>query len=114
MIGATHPEARQVLTDVPTAWDDTRLLAGAPDVEATVARRSGTRWWIGSISAAPAHQQRVSLDFLAPGRRYTLHLVRDDGSGGLAAEDRTVTSSDSLAVDVESHGGFTAELTPQG
>jgi len=109
-----HPEARQVLTDVPTTWDDTRLLAGAPDVEAIVARRSDTRWWIGSISAAPAHRQRLSLDFLAPGRRYTLHLVRDNGSGGLAAEDRTVTSNDSLAVDVESHGGFTAELTPQG
>jgi len=35
----------------------------------------------GSISAAPAHQQRVSLDFLAPGRTYALHLVRDNGSG---------------------------------
>jgi hypothetical protein len=109
---AEHPQARQVLTDVPTAWDDTRLLAGAPDVEAVVARRSGARWWIGSISAAPAHEQRVSLGFLAPGRTYTLHLVRDDGKGGLATEDRTVTSADSLSVAVESHGGFTAELTP--
>ena len=109
---ARRPQARQVLTDVPTAWDDTRLLAGAPDVEAVVARRSGTGWWIGSISAAPAHQQRVSLSFLDPGRTYTLHLVRDDGKGGLATEDRKVTSTDSLAVSVESHGGFTAELTP--
>jgi alpha-glucosidase len=110
---ARHPKARQVLTDVPTAWDDTRLLAGAPDVEAVVARRSSERWWVGSISAAPAHRQRVLLGFLAPGRRYALHLVRDNGSGGLAAEDRTVTSADSLTVAVERHGGFTAELTPQ-
>ena len=111
---AKHPEARRVLTDVPTAWDDTHLLAGAPDVEAIVARRSGERWWIGSISAAPAHRQQVSLAFLEPGRRYALHLVRDDGSGGLAADDRTVTSGDTLAVDTDAHGGFTAELTPQG
>jgi hypothetical protein len=38
--------------------------------------------------------------------------VRDNGHGGLATEDRTVTSTDSLAVAVESHGGFTAEITP--
>ena len=109
---AQHPQAAQVLTDVPTAWDDTRLLAGAPDVEAVVARRSGERWWVGSISASPAHQQHVSLGFLTPGRSYQLHLVRDDGSGGLATEDRTVTSTDELAVSLETHGGFTAELTP--
>jgi hypothetical protein len=109
---AQHPEAREILTDVPTAWDDTRLLAGAPDREAIVARRAGDGWWVGSISAAPAHQQTVSLGFLTPGRNYRLHLVRDNGSGGLAVEDRTVTSHDTLSVAVETHGGFTAELTP--
>jgi len=109
---ARHPRARQVLTDVPTAWDDTRLLAGAPDREAVVARRAGQAWWVGSISAAPAHQQTVALSFLDPGRSYRLHLVRDDGKGGLAVEDRTVTNRDTLSVAVERHGGFTAELTP--
>ena len=109
---AAHPQAAQILDDVPTAWDDTRLLAGAPDREAIVARRAGQAWWIGSISATGAHEQRVSLDFLTPGRTYRLHLVRDDGHGGLAVEDRTVTSADRLAVAVDRHGGFVAELTP--
>ena len=109
---AAHPQAAQILDDVPTAWDDTRLLAGAPDREAIVARRAGQAWWIGSISATDAHEQRVSLDFLSPGRTYRLHLVRDDGHGGLAVEDRTVTSADRLAVAVDRHGGFVAELTP--
>jgi alpha-glucosidase len=108
---ARHPEAAQVLTEVPTAWDDTRLLAGAPDREAIVARRSGRAWWIGSISAVGAHTQTVSLGFLPPGRAYHLHLVRDDGHGGLAVEDRTVTSRDRLSVAVERNGGYTAELT---
>jgi alpha-glucosidase len=111
---ARHPEARQVLTDVPTAWDDIRLLAGAPDREAIVARRAGSTWWIGSVSAVGAHRQTVALRFLAPGRSYRLHLVRDDGHGGLAVEDRTVTSRDALTVAVERHGGYTAELTPAG
>jgi alpha-glucosidase len=109
---ARHPQATQVLTDVPTAWDDTRLLAGAPDREAIVGRRAGATWWIGSISATAPHEQTVSLRFLTPGRRYRLHLVRDDGHGGLAVEDRTVTSGDRLSVPVERNGGYTAELTP--
>jgi alpha-glucosidase len=110
---AQRSQATQVLTDVPTAWDDTRLLAGAPDREAIVARRSGDAWWIGSVSAMDAHQQTVPLRFLAPGRTYRVHLVRDDGHSGLAVEDRAVTAADRLSVAVERNGGFTAELTPQ-
>jgi alpha-glucosidase len=110
---ADHPQAAQVLTDVPTAWDDTRLLAGAPDREAILARRAGDAWWVGSISALDAHRQDVPLRFLSPGRTYRLHLVRDDGHGGLAVEDRTVTQADRLSVPIERNGGFTAELTPE-
>jgi hypothetical protein len=111
---ADHPAATQILTDVPTAWDDTRLLAGAPDREAIVARRSGDVWWIGSISATRAHEQSVSLGFLAPGRAYRAHLVHDDGHGGLAVEERTVSSRDRLSVAVDRDGGYAAELTPEG
>jgi len=109
---AQHPEAAQILTDVPTAWDDIRLVAGAPDREAILARRSGDAWWLGAVSATAAAERTVSLGFLAPGRTYRLHLVRDDGRGGLAVEDRTVTSADRLVVALARHGGYVAELTP--
>jgi alpha-glucosidase len=110
---ARHPQATQVLSDVPTAWDDTRLLAGAPDREAIVARRAGAAWWIGAISATAAHRRAVPLRFLAAGRTYRLHLVRDDGRGGLAVEDRAVTRAGALSVPVERNGGFVAELSPR-
>ena len=108
---SAHP-AWPALRDVPVTWDDTRLLAGSPDREAILARRAGDAWWVGAISALPAHEQTVALGFLAAGRSYVLHLVRDDGHGGLAVEDRTVTQGDRLSVPAERHGGFVAELTP--
>jgi alpha-glucosidase len=111
---AGHPQATRFLSDVPATWDDTRLLAGAPDRGATVARRAGSAWWIGSISATDARRQTVPLRFLGRDRTYRLHLVRDDGHGGLAVEDRTVTAADRLPVFLERNGGFAAELTPQG
>jgi hypothetical protein len=108
-----RPPAARLLREVPTAWDDSRLLAGAPDREAVVARRAGAVWWVGAISATGAHRRAVGLRFLAPGRRYDLRLVRDDGGGGLAVEERTVTRADTLAVAVERHGGFAAKLSPR-
>jgi hypothetical protein len=109
---AARPDAARTLADVPAAWDDTRLLAGSPDREAILARRSGDRWWIASVSATGAHVQTVDLRFLPAGRSYAVHLVRDDGRGGLAVEDRTVTSRDHLSVAVERNGGYVAEVTP--
>jgi hypothetical protein len=110
---AQHPQAATLLRDLPTGWDDVRLLSGAPDREVTLARRAGDRWWIGSLSALEAHRQTVSLQFLDPGRTYTMHLVRDDGRGGLAVEERTVTAADAASVSVDRNGGFAAELTPR-
>ena len=110
---AQHPQAAALLRDLPAAWDGVELLAGAPDREVALARRSGDRWWIGSLSATGAHEQRLALRFLDPGRTYDMHLVRDDGAGGLAAEDRAVTSADTASVALERNGGFAAELVPR-
>jgi hypothetical protein len=43
-----------------------------------------------------------------------MHLVKDDGNGGLEVEDRAVGAADTLAVGVEHNGGFAAELVPRG
>lgn len=110
---AQHPQAASLLRDLPAAWDDVRLLAGAPDREVALARRAGDRWWIGSLSALDGHRQTLSLRFLDPARTYDMHLVRDDGNGGLAVEDRAVTGSEDASVWLERNGGFAAELVPR-
>jgi hypothetical protein len=108
-----HPQAAQLLRDLPTAWDDVRLLDGAPDRDVTLARRAGAQWWLGSLSATGARTVAVPLRFLPAGRSYDLHLVRDAGDGTMANEDRTVTRDDTLHVAEEPDGGFAAELTPR-
>ncbi len=109
----THPQAAQLLRDLPTAWDDVRLLGGAPDREVTLARRAGAQWWLGSLSATGAHSLTVPLRFLAPGRSYDLHLVRDAGDGTMVNENRVVTRDDTLTIDEEADGGFAAQLAPR-
>jgi alpha-glucosidase len=48
---AQHPLATTLLRDLPAAWDDVRLLAGAPDREVTLARRAGDRCTSWSITS---------------------------------------------------------------
>ncbi len=78
---------------IPADWDETRLLAGRPDHYAIVARRSGTRWFVGGIFAAP---EPVTVRL--PAGRF--HARFADGS------EREVAGT--LAVN----GAFAAVLTP--
>ncbi len=84
-----------LLDEIPAAWDDTRLLAGKPDRYAVVARRSGERWFVGGLFAAPR-----SLTFPLPAGRFRARFA--DGT------ERDVEGR--MTVD----GGFAAVLTPAG
>src|SRR5439155_8860793 len=79
-----RPEALRTLDQIPTVWDDTRLLAGRPGQEAVMARRNGDRWFVGGLSAVAARTTQTPLGFLAAGR-YLAETLRD-GDHGLVCE----------------------------
>lgn len=41
---------KRLLSELPVAWDDTKLLAGYPGEEVILARRKGDVWYIGGIN----------------------------------------------------------------
>ncbi len=102
-----NPAADAILRALPVAWDDTRLLDGAPDSHAVVARRAGAEWWVAGVHAGAATQRTVALDFLGPGA-YRATIVGDD----LRATESTVTAAGRLTVPVAADGGFTIRLAP--
>ena len=105
---AANPAADALLRALPVAWDDTRLLDGAPGSHAVVARRSGQEWWVAGIHAGAATERTVALGFLEPGRAYRATVVADD----LSATEATVTAAGRLTVPVAADGGFTIRLAP--
>jgi alpha-glucosidase len=109
----SRPAALELLRAVPAAWDDTRLLAGAPRRSVTLARRAGERWFVGSLSATGARVETVALRFLRPGRAYTARVYADDGDDGIAVSSQTVTSAGTLNVPVAANGGFSVDLSPK-
>ncbi|WP_242401931.1 glycoside hydrolase family 97 C-terminal domain-containing protein [Halorhabdus tiamatea] len=80
MLAADVPEA------VPAAWDATVFVGGHLGSEATLARRRGEAWFVGSITAGPARTVEVSLLDFDGARPVTVTTDAADGSGLLEYE----------------------------
>ena len=104
--------ARRWLRRVPAAWDATEMLTGYPGGSATIARRRGRSWFVGSIDAGPGGAEELPLRFLFRKRRYEARIVEDDGSGGLRSRSERVTARRALRLHVEPAGGYVARFTP--
>lgn len=100
----------------PTVWDDTRVVGGRIGEFATVARRSGEEWFLGSITDA-ARELRIPLGFLAPGRKYVAHLYgdspRDSVEQPVVAISRCIADSKTtLVARLAAGGGQAVRLAP--
>ena len=105
-----HPVAERFLRQVPNVWDETKLLSGDPDSIVVLARRHGTDWFVGAITAGPGRTIAAPLAFLGTGD--WLADVYRDGPGGLTVTTQRVTSATTLTVTEPTNGGFTARLCP--
>ena len=62
-------------------WDDTRILEGEPGQYATIARKSGETWFVGSLTANNDRQVRIPLTFLGKKKNYEAVLYSQDEKG---------------------------------
>ncbi|MDP8243192.1 MAG: glycoside hydrolase family 97 N-terminal domain-containing protein [Candidatus Hinthialibacter antarcticus] len=68
----------EFFAQVPTVWDDTRVLDAAIGEYAVMARRSGDEWFIGCMNAATPRDIRASLSFLEEGVQYEATMYSTD------------------------------------
>ncbi|HEY4092904.1 MAG TPA: glycoside hydrolase family 97 catalytic domain-containing protein [Luteibacter sp.] len=107
-----RPNALAFLDQIPTTWDETKLISGTPGEDAIFARRNGDRWFIGAIAAGPARQLSVPLASLGVGPWHA-DIVRDGrGRGDVTRSAQNVTADGALILDVPANGGFAAILCP--
>lgn len=95
---------------VPTAWDQTRFVAGTPDSYIAIARRKGRRWYLGVMTNQEGRSIRASLAFLGRGKFKA--TIWQDGSGpnDVQRSVRLVTARDSLPLQLAGGGGSAAIL----
>ncbi len=76
---AAHMDAFQFIRDVPTDWDDTRILAAEPGDFLLIARKEkkGSEWFIGAITDEHAREMTADLSFLDKGKTYEATIYED-------------------------------------
>jgi alpha-glucosidase len=97
---------------VPTAWDETRFIDGTPDSHVVVARRKGTRWYLGAMTNEQARTITIPLSFL--GRGTYNATVWQDGAGPNDVERtvRKVRLGETLTIKMSGGGGAAAIFEP--
>ena len=69
-------KAFDFIKQVPTTWDEVRVLDGRPMHNITLARRSGKDWYVGSLTNWDERTAKVPLDFLGEGK-YVAEIYAD-------------------------------------
>ena len=109
-VGATASVIREIpdLTfydALPTVWDDTKVLEGKIGEYATIARKSGHKWFIGSLTDQP-RLLTIPLGFLNKEKKYLATIYGDDPQSvsptHLSITQQTVTSDTILHFQVGS------------
>jgi hypothetical protein len=74
-----YADAFQFIKDVAVDWDDTKILEAEPGDYITIARKTKGKesWFLGAITDENARATSISLDFLAPGKKYKATIYED-------------------------------------
>ncbi len=100
-----------LISDVPTTWDESRLLEGYPGESVVRARRKGANWYLGAMSL-PAKTYEVPLNFLDAGATYHAYIYKDNAAGDdIEIETKEVTSQTVLSLPLLANGGCSVKFT---
>lgn len=104
-----YPDILKFLSDVPTTWDDTKVLNAKVGETVTIARKKGGDWYIGSLTNWNERTVRFSLGFLDEGS-YKLTMFGDGVNANRNAEDytvveKTVTKNTEINLHLKKGGG---------
>lgn len=99
--------ALEFFKQLPTVWDDTRVLKGEIGQYAAVVRARGRDWFLGAITSETPRTLSLSTAFLKSPARMTLYC---DGAGprDVAVQERDVRPGEELKLPLASAGGCAA------
>lgn len=109
-----RPDLLQFIRDVPTNWEDTRVLNARIGDYVTIARRErgGDDWYLGSVTDEEARTLAIDLAFLDPQRHYLAEIYRDAENAdwktkpyAYAIEKREVDADTHLQLHLAPGGG---------
>ncbi|MCJ7449892.1 MAG: glycoside hydrolase family 97 C-terminal domain-containing protein [Bacteroidales bacterium] len=103
--------------NVPTVWEETKVLHARIGEYGVIARRKDNEWFIGGINAEQKRTLNISFSFLDPGAKYLAKIYSDDPS----VNTRTHVRIDRIEIDMNtvypaelgSNKGIAMHIVPQ-
>lgn len=101
---------------LPTVWDDTKVLEGDMENFATIARKSGDNWFIGSLNGTTPRTVNWPLDFLDKNKKYKAIIYTDDSTLNTVTKvkitNKTVDYRFRLSFDMAARNGIAIRIVP--
>ncbi|WP_367392660.1 glycoside hydrolase family 97 catalytic domain-containing protein [Lewinella sp. LCG006] len=93
------------LKDIPTRWEESKLLAGYPGKEVIMARRKGDTWYIVGINGeASAKTFELDLSFV----KHQEGLLFYDDASGIPAQKQVAAGH--VQLELVPYGGFVIKI----
>jgi alpha-glucosidase len=107
----------EFIKEIPTVWDETKVLDAKISEYIAVARRKKNEWYVGIITNHEARQITIPLNFLLSGK-YTAEIYTDANDSvanpnHLVTEFKTVTKDETLSLKLVSGGGGVLHFKPE-
>ena len=103
--GGLPGEVRELLSGLPSAWDDTKLLAGYPGEYAVIARKKAGNWYIAGINGLDEAREIVFQTERLGLENASFRLFAD-GEEDRVFRIEDIESDGTLSIPCRARGGF--------
>jgi alpha-glucosidase len=107
-------ECTELIASIPAVWDESKALNGEVAEYVSIARRSGSDWYVASMTDWNAREMELDLSFLGKGN-YKAVIFRDGINADRAARDYkkeviTIPDNRKLTIRMAPGGGWIARI----
>lgn len=100
------------LKELPTSWEESELLYGYPGVELAIARKNGSKWFVGGLNSLNSQTQvELDLSFLGEGS-FSASIIADGKNNRSFKHSKELVSSDDIIeIVLLPYGGYSIEFS---
>jgi len=104
----------EFFNNVPTTWDETKVLVGEIGEIGVIARRKGDEWFIGGINGEKPGTVDLNFSFLSEDWNYSAKVYTDDESvktrTRVRIKETRFNNHSTLKLDIKPNNGFAMHL----
>lgn len=108
-------ETTKFIAQIPTVWDETKVLEAKIGAFLAVARKKASKWYVGAMNNEEARALDIDFSFLEAGS-YIVEIFKDGINANRYASDYKrkviqITNKDILNIQLASGGGWSAIIS---